>query len=240
MLIASCSSTAAIAPSFPTSPAPRAWRSVLSRRRCRSPRDWSPPQSPGQEAVIALNTAFMTDGALVRIADGAKLAKPLLLVFARASKQPSLVTTRNIVRVGAGASATLIEAYVTLPDGGGRPDQHAERGHGGRWCAIHAPEGDAGGQCRHPSRQLDDDAGRRGLLPRLPPDGLDRAGAQFAVRPVPGRGQQGRHLRRLPRPRQPSTSTPRWWSIMPCPNARAASCSRACSPIARAACSRAR
>ena len=41
--------------------------------------------SPGQEAVIALNTAFMTDGALVRIADGAKLAKPLLLVFARAS-----------------------------------------------------------------------------------------------------------------------------------------------------------
>ncbi len=72
--------------------------------------------SPGQEAVIALNTAFMTDGALVRIADGAKLAKPLLLVFARASKQPSLVTTRNIVRVGAGASATLIEAFVTLPE----------------------------------------------------------------------------------------------------------------------------
>ena len=72
--------------------------------------------SPGQEAVIALNTAFMTDGALAHIADGAKLAKPLLLVFARASKQPSLVTTRNIVRVGAGASATLIEAYVTLPE----------------------------------------------------------------------------------------------------------------------------
>jgi Fe-S cluster assembly protein SufD len=72
--------------------------------------------SPGQEAVVALNTAFMTDGALVRIADGVKLAKPLLLVFARAAKLPSLVTTRNIVRVGAGAGATLIEAYVTLPE----------------------------------------------------------------------------------------------------------------------------
>jgi Fe-S cluster assembly protein SufD len=72
--------------------------------------------SPGQDAVIALNTAFMTDGALVRIADGAKVAKPLLLVFARASKQPSLITTRNIVRVGAGAHATLIEAYVTIPE----------------------------------------------------------------------------------------------------------------------------
>jgi Fe-S cluster assembly protein SufD len=73
-------------------------------------------KSPGQEAVVALNTAFMTDGALARIADGAKLAKPLLLVFARAAKQPSLVTTRNIVRVGTDARATLIEAYVTLPD----------------------------------------------------------------------------------------------------------------------------
>jgi Fe-S cluster assembly protein SufD len=72
--------------------------------------------SPGQEAVVALNTAFMTDGALADIADGTKLAKPLLLVFARASKQPSLLTTRNIVRVGAGARATLIEAYVTLAE----------------------------------------------------------------------------------------------------------------------------
>jgi Fe-S cluster assembly protein SufD len=71
--------------------------------------------APGQEAVIALNTAFMTDGAVVRIAEGATLAKPLLLVFARAGKQARLVTTRNIVRVGKGASATLIEAYVTLP-----------------------------------------------------------------------------------------------------------------------------
>jgi Fe-S cluster assembly protein SufD len=72
--------------------------------------------SPGQEAVVALNTAFMTDGALVRIADGAKLDKPLLLVFARAAKQASFITTRNMVRVGAGARATLIEAYVTLPE----------------------------------------------------------------------------------------------------------------------------
>ena len=72
--------------------------------------------SPGQEAVVALNTAFMTDGALVRVADGAQLDKPLLLVFARAGRQPSLITTRNIVRIGAGARATVIEAYVTLPN----------------------------------------------------------------------------------------------------------------------------
>ncbi len=72
--------------------------------------------SPGQEAVVALNTAFMTDGALVRIADGAQLGKPLLLVFARAGNKPSLITTRNIVRIGAGARATVIEAHVALPN----------------------------------------------------------------------------------------------------------------------------
>ena len=70
---------------------------------------------PGQEAVTALNTAFMTDGAVIRIADGAKLAKPLLLVFVRAGREPRLVTVRNMVRVGAGAQATIVEAHVALP-----------------------------------------------------------------------------------------------------------------------------
>ena len=51
--------------------------------------------APSQEAVIALNTAFMTDGAVVRIAKGAELAKPLLLVFARSAEEGRLVTTRN-------------------------------------------------------------------------------------------------------------------------------------------------
>ena len=54
--------------------------------------------APSQEAVIALNTAFMTDGAIVRIAKGAQLAKPLLLVFARSSREGRLVTTRNLSR----------------------------------------------------------------------------------------------------------------------------------------------
>ena len=70
--------------------------------------------APSQEAVIALNTAFMTDGAVVRIAPAAELAKPLLLVFARSAKEARLVTTRNIVRLAAGARATVIEAHVAL------------------------------------------------------------------------------------------------------------------------------
>jgi Fe-S cluster assembly protein SufD len=71
--------------------------------------------APGQEAVVALNTAFMTDGAVVRVAEGAKLAKPLLLVFVRAGREPRLVTVRNTLDIGAGAQATVIEAYVALP-----------------------------------------------------------------------------------------------------------------------------
>ena len=68
----------------------------------------------GQEAVIALNTAFMTDGAVVRLAAGTKLDKPLLLVFARAGKEGRLVTTRNVIEIGDGADATVIEAHVAL------------------------------------------------------------------------------------------------------------------------------
>jgi Fe-S cluster assembly protein SufD len=77
--------------------------------------------TPGQEAVIALNTAFMTDGAIVRLAAEARLDKPLLLVFARAGKEGRLVTTRNVVELGNRARATVIEAHVAL--GGSAPGQ---------------------------------------------------------------------------------------------------------------------
>ena len=89
--------------------------SALAKSAGRDGEVLSRATAPGQEAVIALNTAFMTDGAVIRIADGAELAKPLLLVFATASRQGRLVTTRNIVKLGAGARATIIEVHVALP-----------------------------------------------------------------------------------------------------------------------------
>lgn len=66
------------------------------------------------DAVVALNTAFATDGAVVRIADGAELDRPILLVFAHAGTEEKAVTTRNVVKVGSGAKVTLIEAFVTI------------------------------------------------------------------------------------------------------------------------------
>jgi Fe-S cluster assembly protein SufD len=70
--------------------------------------------APGQDAVIALNTAFAGDGAVLRLPTGARLARPLLLVFARAGREPRLITTRNVLELGAGAAACVIEAHVAL------------------------------------------------------------------------------------------------------------------------------
>ena len=74
----------------------------------------SQPQAPAQDATIALNTAFVTDGAAVEIAQRAELAKPLLVVFVRAGSEPRLITTRNIIKAGDGARLTLIEAHVAV------------------------------------------------------------------------------------------------------------------------------
>ncbi|MGZ5120417.1 MAG: Fe-S cluster assembly protein SufD [Burkholderiales bacterium] len=67
------------------------------------------------DAIAVLNAAFMTDGAIVRVADRAALAKPLLIVFVRAGSAACSVAVRNVIEVGDGATATIIEAHVVLP-----------------------------------------------------------------------------------------------------------------------------
>lgn len=66
------------------------------------------------DALVSLNTAFMTDGAVVRVAEGATILKPLLMVFLR-SGEGRFTAVRNVVSVGEDASATLIEAHVAVP-----------------------------------------------------------------------------------------------------------------------------
>ncbi|HET6389981.1 Fe-S cluster assembly protein SufD [Hyphomicrobium sp.] len=69
----------------------------------------------GGDAVEVLNTAFMTDGAIVDIAAGASVAKPLLMVFVRAGSEANTVTVRNLITAAEGSNATVIEANVVLP-----------------------------------------------------------------------------------------------------------------------------
>ena len=75
--------------------------------------DAVPPEPTG--AVIALNTAFVTDGAVVNIPPGYKLEKPLLIVSLSAGKEPRFATLRHTIHAGAGAQATIVELFVPLP-----------------------------------------------------------------------------------------------------------------------------
>ena len=88
-------------------------------------------------AVVALNTAFMTDGALLRVVDGAQLEKPIHLVFATTGAEKSAATTRNLVEVGAGAVATILETHVALGDGAKQTNAVTELSVGKRAIARH-------------------------------------------------------------------------------------------------------
>lgn len=86
-----------------------------------NPADWleetlgqvNPPQN---DAVVALNTVLMTGGVTLRIADNAELDKPVHIVHVFTSREAASVTTRNVILVGAGASVTLLESYVSHGD----------------------------------------------------------------------------------------------------------------------------
>jgi Fe-S cluster assembly protein SufD len=67
------------------------------------------------DVAVALNTAFMGDGAVIRIAAGATIERPLHLVFAAAAK-PAASFVRSLVTVAPGARVMLIESYEG-PDG---------------------------------------------------------------------------------------------------------------------------
>ncbi|MGH6770188.1 MAG: Fe-S cluster assembly protein SufD [Xanthobacteraceae bacterium] len=66
---------------------------------------------PSDDVAVALNTAFMGDGAVIRVAAGAELARPLHLVFFNACARPASVFTRSLVVVEKGARAMLIESH---------------------------------------------------------------------------------------------------------------------------------
>lgn len=66
----------------------------------------------GQNAVLALNAAFVTDGAVISIAESAELDTPLFVVNVRAAKEPSSISVRNMITVGTKARATIVEVFV--------------------------------------------------------------------------------------------------------------------------------
>lgn len=68
------------------------------------------------DPFVALNTAFFADGAHVWVAPGVTVARPIHLVFAHGAHadgaSPVAAFPRNVIVVGAGARADVVETYV--------------------------------------------------------------------------------------------------------------------------------
>ena len=66
--------------------------------------------APASDVAVALNTALMGDGAVVRVGTGSTIARPLHLLFV-ASEKPAASFVRSLMVVEPGARAMLIESY---------------------------------------------------------------------------------------------------------------------------------
>ena len=66
---------------------------------------------PAENAVVALNTAFVADGLVIAVADGAEVARPIHVVNIQVGA-PHASYGRVLVSIGKGGSFTLIESHV--------------------------------------------------------------------------------------------------------------------------------
>jgi Fe-S cluster assembly protein SufD len=66
-----------------------------------------------QHAFVALNTAFLGDGAFLEIPKGLVLEKPIYLLYlSEASGLPTVSYPRNLIIAGRESQATIVEGYV--------------------------------------------------------------------------------------------------------------------------------
>ena len=68
--------------------------------------------SDRSDAMVALNSAMMTDGLVIEVADGAVVAAPLHIVHIASGASPAAMFTRSLVKLGKDAGATLVESYI--------------------------------------------------------------------------------------------------------------------------------
>src|SRR5262245_52585246 len=66
---------------------------------------FAPPEGNG---TLALNTALMTDGALIHVQAGATVERPIHLVFASTGERPASVFTRSLIVIEQGARVMLV------------------------------------------------------------------------------------------------------------------------------------
>jgi len=66
--------------------------------------------------MVALNTAMMTDGVVIQIANGVVLTQPLQIIHVATGTTPAAMFTRSLLRLGKDAGATLVESYIGADD----------------------------------------------------------------------------------------------------------------------------
>ncbi len=70
--------------------------------------------APASDVAVALNTALMGDGAVIRVAAGSTIGRPLHLLFV-ASDKPAATFVRSLVVAERGSRAMLIESHEGPP-----------------------------------------------------------------------------------------------------------------------------
>ncbi|MFO1184267.1 MAG: Fe-S cluster assembly protein SufD [Bauldia sp.] len=84
------------------------------------------------EATVALNSALMAGGVVVRVAPGASVARPIRIAHLQTGSEPAAVYVRNVVDVGAAARVSLWESHSGVPGVGHHANIVSEWLVGGR------------------------------------------------------------------------------------------------------------
>ena len=66
------------------------------------------------DPLLALNTAFATDGAILRVDTGVTVELPIHLIFVSTSTKPAAVATLNLIRIEKDARAIILETHIGL------------------------------------------------------------------------------------------------------------------------------
>lgn len=70
-----------------------------------------------QNAFVALNTAFLQDGAFIEIPSGVTLDAPIYLLFVSTADEPIASHPRTLIIAGDNSQATIVEDYLAVGDG---------------------------------------------------------------------------------------------------------------------------
>ncbi len=71
-----------------------------------------------RNGFVALNTAFIGDGAAVLVPSGCRVARPIYLVYVSTAKdRPIISHPRTLIVLGAGSEASIVESYAGMNGG---------------------------------------------------------------------------------------------------------------------------